>query len=96
MMNILRNKEGDAGIIGGVVALLVAIIVGVLVWYKINGAVTGSGFDYSAANVLAHESFNATNTSAATIWTLFPIVGIVMIAGIILAIVTNFGRGSGA
>lgn len=86
------NENAYAGMVGAVVAVLVSIIVGILVYYKIAGSVSlpsgtaGVGAVTAAANV---------NTTASTVFTLAPIVGIVMIAGIILAIVTNFGRGSG-
>lgn len=95
-MKLWRNQEGDAQMIGVVVALMVSIIVGVLIWYKINtsmySAILVSGKNQAAINT----TWNTVNATANTIWTLFPIVAIVIIAGIILAIVTNFGRGSGA
>lgn len=83
------NESGYASMVGGVIAVLVSIIVGILIYYKIAGGITG----LPAAGVTAAAQ---VNTTANTVFTLAPIVGIVMIAGIILAIVTNFGRGSGA
>ena len=83
------NERGYASMVGGVVAVLVSIAVGILVYYKIVGSMglTNSAGITALANV---------NTTANTVFTLAPIVGIVMIDGIILSIVTNFGRGSGA
>ena len=83
------NDNAYAGMVGAVIAVLVSIIVGILVYYKIAGSING----LPAAGVTAAAN---VNTTANTVFTLAPIVGIVMIAGIILAIVTNFGRGSGA
>ena len=84
--------------IGVVVALLVSIIIGVMVWYKIAGSVLYAGWagttGYNAANrAAALATANATNTTASTVFTLLPVVAIVVVAGIILAIVTNFGKG---
>lgn len=94
MKKLMGNVSGSAAAIGVVIAGLVAIIVGVMVWYKLNTAIyagfrfgTGTG-DHTAANA----TYAAINTSANTIWTLFPIVAIVVIAGVILAIVMGFGR----
>ena len=84
------NDKAYAGMVGAVVAVLVSIIVGILIYYKIAGSITGLP-DATAVAAAAN-----VNTTANTVFTLAPIVGIVMIAGIILAIVTNFGRGSGA
>lgn len=88
------NDSGDAVMIGAVIAGLIAIIIGVLVWYKINSAVFASfKMPYGAGPYLAQNTTYATiNTTANTVWTLFPIVAIVVIAGVILAIVMGFGR----
>lgn len=82
-----KAEDGYAALIGGVVAVLVTILVGVLVYYKIAGSmgITGTAAVAAAAGV---------NTTANTVFSLAPIIGIVMIASIVLAIVTNFGRGS--
>ena len=53
---------------------------------------------YNAAQPTGHgvaginTAFNATNSSMNAIWTLFPVVAIVVVAGVILAIVMGFGR----
>ena len=88
MKQLLKdNKAAGAEMVGVVIAGLVAIIVGVLVWYKIDGAIT-TGARPAAVGLL----YNNTNTSANTVWTLFPIVAIVVIAGVILSVVMGFGR----
>lgn len=104
MKKLRMNHDADATMVGGVVAGLVAIIIGVLIWYKLDTAM------YSAAGVLARSAsntaamnatrtmqtaiWNSTNASANTVWTLFPIVAIVVVAGVILAVVMGFGRNS--
>ena len=101
-MKILhRDTSANGAIIGSVVALLVAIIVGVLVWYKINQNIYDSiglpsGALASTAQNATKAAYASVNTSANTILTLFPIIAIVLVAGVILAIVTNFGRGPSA
>ena len=85
MRSILKNDGAFAAAVGGVIAILVSIIVGILVYYKIAGSVNG----LPAAGVTAAAN---VNTTANTVFTLAPIVGIVMIAGIILGVVMGFGR----
>ena len=86
LRSLLKEKADNAyaALIGGVVAVLVTILVGVLIYYKIaaNMGITGTVAKAAAANV---------NTTASTVFTLAPIIGIVMIASIILMIVTRFG-----
>lgn len=96
MKSILRDTRAESGasMIGVVIAGLVAIIVGVLIWYKLNTAIFESAA--GAHGVTGHGTigtlFNTTNTTANTVWTLFPIVAIVVVAGVILSIVMGFGR----
>ena len=89
-MKLFRKMDdhGYAQMVGAVVAVLVSIAVGILVYYKIVGSIAPG----TTAGATALTSVNST---ANTVFTLAPIVGIVMIAGIVLAIVMNFGRGSG-
>lgn len=90
MRKLSESVHGSAAAIGVVVGGLVAIIIGVLVWYKINTALYASTTRTLPTG--ANASWLAVNTTANTVWTLFPIVCIVMIAGVILAIVMGFGR----
>lgn len=97
MRKILSSTDGDATMIGVVIAGLVAIIIGLMLWYKINSALfysylgTGTGA-HAALNTSVLPVYTTVNASANTIWTLFPIVAIVVVAGVILAVVMGFGR----
>ena len=65
---------------------LITIIVGILVYWSISPAIT---FTTDAAN----DSRNNTNTQASTVFTLLPILAIVVIGGIMIAAVMRFGGG---
>jgi len=77
---------------GVVIATLIAIVIGVLVWYKLNSAVFAANFVSGKPQVALNATWLSVNTTANTVWTLFPIVCIVLIAGIVLAVVMGFGR----
>lgn len=94
MRSLLKNDHGSAAMIGVVVSVLVSIVIGVMVWFKIDGALAGAQ-TFTTLPSGARAAWNTTNTTANTALTLMPIVAIVLVAGIILAIVTNFGRGQG-
>ena len=81
----MENESGFAAAVGGVIAILVSIIVGILVYYKIAGSING----LPAAGVTAAAN---VNTTANTVFQLMPIVAIVVVAGIILAVVMGFGK----
>lgn len=87
MKSLRESNQAYASLVGGVIAVLVSIIVGLMIYYKIAGSING----LPAAGVTAASNVNST---ANTVFTLAPIVAIVMIAGVILAVVTGFGRGS--
>ena len=81
------NDHADVSIVGAIVGVLVVIVIGLLVYTEISGSISIS----SATGQTAHANVNST---ASTVFTLAPIVAIVLIASVILATVTNFG-GSG-
>lgn len=81
-----RNKQAYTKVVGGLVALLLTIIVGVLVFWEVNDAIT---LDSTAAN----DSRNATTAMASTVFSLLPLVALVIVAAIILGVVLGFGGG---
>jgi hypothetical protein len=91
MKTLLKNNkaESPASMVGVVIAGLVAIVIGVLIWYKMNTAIYAANGSVKGAQGAV---WNTSNASANTIWTLFPIVAIVVISGVILAVVMGFGR----
>jgi len=109
MRSLKNNTEADlsgaAMMMGIVISTLIAIVIGVLIWYKINAAMfTASMMDprtiastaaYNTSYAARLALYNSTNASANTIWALFPIICIVLIAGVVLAIVMGFGRAQG-
>lgn len=91
------NEYGIVGPLLAVVAGLISIAVGVLIWYKVSSSLF---YSWLGVGTGAHATLNTTvlpimsaiNSTANTSWTLFPIVAIIVISGIILAIVMGFGR----
>ena len=80
------NKFGWAAMVGGIVALLITIIIGVLVFWQVNSAIT-------LTTDTANTSRNQTTTMATTVFSLLPIVALVTVAGVILAVILGFGGG---
>jgi len=91
------DNHGQVAMIGVVIALAVSIVIGVLVFYKINASITTSGFVGPSNVVAAGVSYNATrsaiNSSAQTTFTLLPIIAIILIAAFMIGLVTRFGQG---
>jgi hypothetical protein len=86
-MQLWKNEHGYAQYVGVVVSVLVVILVGLIVYYKIAGNING----LPAAGVTAAAG---VNTTANTVFTLAPIIALVLIASIIIgAIVAFSGRG---
>jgi len=89
-MKLLKDENGDIpGLVIGVVAFLLAVIIGLMVWYKIDTAIlTNPGLPAGGATAAA-----SINTTANSTWTLAPIVGLVLIAGVIIATIMMFAGG---
>jgi uncharacterized membrane protein YphA (DoxX/SURF4 family) len=87
-MKLWHNKNADARTVGSLVALLLVIAIGILVFWSISGSiVTGT-----TSGETVHADVNST---AGTIFTLAPIIAIVAVAGLILGVVSRFGAGGG-
>ena len=82
----VENKDGYARAIGGLVALLITIIVGIMVYWQISGSLT-------LPNDTANTSRDNVNTTAGTVFNLLPIVAIVIVGGILIGLVIAFGGG---
>jgi peptidoglycan biosynthesis protein MviN/MurJ (putative lipid II flippase) len=86
-MSLLKDKNANVRLVMGLVTLLITIVVGILVFWQINGSLDPTGSGYIST------SRNTTNETAGTIFSLLPIVGIIAVAGIMLAYVSRFGGG---
>ncbi|GAH74002.1 unnamed protein product [marine sediment metagenome] len=83
---IKEDKAAYTKVVGGLVALLLTIIVGVLVFWEVNDSITLS-------SDTANTSRDETTSMASTVFSLLPIVALVIVASIILAVVLGFGGG---
>jgi len=80
------DMSGITMALSGVIAIMLGIAIGILVFYKINGSIaTGS-----TAGATIHDQMN---TTMSTVWTLMPIIAIIVIASLMIGIVTRFGSG---
>ncbi|MBW2003754.1 MAG: hypothetical protein JRI72_03945 [Deltaproteobacteria bacterium] len=81
------EKSGYTQVVGGLIALLVTIGVGALVFWEIIDSFEGTS---DAAN----DSMNATEDMASTVFELLPIIALVVVAAIIIGIVVKMGGGN--
>jgi len=86
MRSLIKHKSGYARMVGGLVALLITIIVGILVYWQLSGSIT-------LTSDAANTSRDGVNTMASTVFALLPIIALVVVASIILGIVLMFGSG---
>jgi hypothetical protein len=92
-MKLLKDENASIpGLVIGVVAFLIAVIVGLMIWYKIDSSLANAT-TFTALPAGARAAWNSTNTTANSTWTLAPIVGLVLIAGVIIATIMMFAGG---
>jgi hypothetical protein len=93
MKSILKDTTANVpALVVGAVAFLIATIVGLMLWYKIDAALAGAT-TFTTLPTGARAAWNSTNTTANSTWTLAPIVALVLIAGIIIATIIMFAGG---
>jgi small-conductance mechanosensitive channel len=83
---LVENDKGYVKVVGGLVALLIMIIIGVLVFWEVNDAITLS-------SDTANDSRNTTTNMATTVFGLLPLIALVVVAAIILGVILAFGGG---
>jgi uncharacterized membrane protein len=78
----------------GLLVLLIGIVIGLLVFWEVNTAIPGVSIDSATdRNNNYRNVWNNTNTTSNTIFTLLPVIGIIVIAGIMLFYISRFGGG---
>lgn len=74
--------------VGGLVAIFVIIVIGAFLYFEI-------GYNIPTGSTTGATIMTQLNSTAATVFSLAPIVGIVAIASIMIGIITRFGGGGG-
>ncbi len=83
----LEDNSGYTKVVGGLIALLVTIGVGALVFWEITDNFEGSSEE-------ANASMDSTTDMATTVFDLLPIIALVVVAAIIIGIVVKMGGGN--
>ena len=86
LAKLSENKAGYVKVVGGLVALLIMIIIGILVFWEVNDSIT-------LGSAAANTSRNTTTAMASTVFGLLPLVALVVVAAIILGVILAFGTG---
>lgn len=82
------DRAAYTQVVGGLVALMLTIIIGVLVFWEVSDSIDLESDD-------ANASKNETLDMATTVFSLLPLIALVVVASIILAVVMGFGGGRG-
>jgi len=82
--NLKDDKRGYVKVVGGLVALLLMIIVGILVYWETSDSITLSSAD-------ANTSRDGVNDMATTVFDLLPIIALAVVASIIIGVIIGFG-----
>jgi hypothetical protein len=86
---LLANRKGQVAVITGLVVAAVAILVGILVFYKIAGSVPTTGLSSAATSAISN-----VQATAGSAFNLAPVILIVLVASAILGVLIAWtGRG---
>jgi len=80
-----REKDkAEFQMIGGIVAILVTLIIAVVVFYNIAGSIDTTDIDSGFDGTPAANATGSVMDQAATVFTIAPIIAIVIVAVVIL------------
>ena len=85
--SLKHDNSGYVKVVGGLVALLLMIIVGIMVYWE-----TSDSIDLSSDT--ANTSRDGVNSMATTVFDLLPIIALAVVASIIIGVIIGFGAGS--
>jgi len=84
----VKDIKGDTKaytkVVGGLVALLLMIIVGIMVYWETSDSITLNSDD-------ANTSRDGVNEMATTVFDLLPIIALAVVASIIIGVIIGFG-----
>jgi len=80
----VSDNSGFTQVVGGLIALLVTISVGALVFWEISD-------NFEGGSAEANESMAEVDDMATTVFDLLPIVALVVVASIVIGIVVKMG-----
>mgnify|MGYP001475870586 CR=1 FL=1 len=87
-LGLRKNDAGYVRVIGGLVALLLMIIVGILVFWEVSDSIELNSDE-------ANASKESTTEMATTVFDLLPIIALAVVASIIIGVIIGFGGGGG-
>ena len=83
-----KNNSGYTQVVGGLIALLVVIAVGAMIFHQVIDSFDGTSDE-------ANDSINETKDMGTTVFGLLPIIALVLVAAIIIGVVVTMGGGKG-
>lgn len=88
-MEFKQEKNAYAQLVSGLIAFFLIIGIGVMIFYKVNDS-------YTISDPAGAQAKNNTSDMFNTVINLMPIIGLVLIAGIIISIISGgFGKTRG-
>ena len=87
--DLRQEKNAYAQLVSGLIAFFLIIGIGIMIFYKVNDS-------YTISDTAGAQAKNNTSDMFNTVINLMPIIGLVIIAGIIIGIISRgFGKTSG-
>jgi amino acid transporter len=79
------DNSGGATAVGALIALLLLIIVGIMLFWAVSDSIELNSSD-------ANESKHKTTEMATTVFSLLPIIALAAVASLIIAVIVGFGN----
>ena len=85
MKAFIKNKHAYTQVVTGILALFIVIIAGVMIFWEFVDAI-----DVDSAD--ANASINETTDMFTTVVPLIVLIGLVLVAGVLIGIISKFGQ----
>ena len=91
MRKLFGKNRAQMGMVGAAIGLFITLIIAVLIYYNIAGSINTTTIDANLPGTPAANATTATNSQAATFFTIAPIIGIVIVAVVVIGYVQRIG-----
>lgn len=81
---LINNKDAYTKLVTGILALFIVIIAGIMIFWEFEDAIDVDSSD-------ANKSINETTDMFTTLIPLMVLIGLVLVAGVLIGIISKFG-----
>jgi len=92
LQELKEDRTAYAKAVSGLIGILLIIVIGVIVFYRLIEAADTEGNLQGTVRNQSNVSMNATTSMAGTIFSILPLIALIVLAMILMAVILGLGK----